>query len=210
MGRRRQQNTARVVKSDSNPIGNLRIRYLMSGTSLPTTGYVPRRDLSIGTGRFDDAASGASNRVEAKRMLRAGRGVDQVRSGVVGGGRKFVPWLVAISPLVALLALPAGTALAKRIAGTNGADRIVGTKKADRINGRGGKDQVKGRNGADRLKGSGGGDRLAGGKGADRLKGSKGRDRISGGRAKDRLAGGKGRDRLNAVDGKKDGAVDGG
>ena len=143
-------------------------------------------------------------------MLKAGREVDQSRSGVVGGGRKFVPWLVAIGALVALLALPAGTALAKRMVGTNGADRIVGTKKADRINGRGGKDQVKGRNGADRLKGSSGGDRLAGGKGADRLKGSKGRDRISGGRGKDRRAGGKGRDRLNAVDGKKDGAVNAG
>src|SRR4051812_15170738 len=184
MGRRRQQNTARVVKSDSNPIGNLRIRYLMSGTSLPTTGYVPRRDQSIGTWRFDNAASGASKRVEAKKMLRAGREVDQVRSGVVGGGRKFVPWLVAISALVALLALPAGTALAKRIAGTNGADRIVGTKKADRINGRGGSDRVNGRDGGDLIKGSKGRDRLVGGKGGDRLKGSRGKDRINGAKGK--------------------------
>jgi hemolysin type calcium-binding protein len=142
--------------------------------------------------------------------IKEGREADQTRSGVVGGRARPLSGIAAVSALAALVALPAGTALAKRMVGTNGADKIVGTNKPDRINGRGGKDQVKGRKGADLLKGSRGGDRLAGGKGADRLKGSRGRDRISGGPAKDRLAGGKGGDRLNAVDGKKDAAVNAG
>jgi Ca2+-binding RTX toxin-like protein len=143
-------------------------------------------------------------------MLKAGREVDPTRFGVVSGRKRFVPWLVAISALVALLALPTGTALAKRIAGTNGADRIVGTKKADRINARGGSDRVNGRDGGDLIKGSKGSDRLVGGKGADRLKGSKGKDRINGAKGKDRISAGKGSDRLIAVDGRRDRVVNGG
>jgi hypothetical protein len=100
--------------------------------------------------------------------------------------------LVAISALAALFALAGEPVLAKRMVGTNGADRIVGTKQADRINARGGNDRIKGR------------------AGGDRLKGSRGKDRIKGARGKDRLSGGKGADRLNAVDDRKDRAVNGG
>jgi Ca2+-binding RTX toxin-like protein len=142
--------------------------------------------------------------------INEGRQTHRTRSAVVGRRATVLSGIAAVSALAAFVALPAGTAVAKRMVGTNGADRIVGTAKSDRINGRGGKDQVKGRKGGDRLKGSRGGDRLAGGKGGDRLNGSRGRDRIRGGQGKDRLAGGKGGDRLNALDGKKDGAVNGG
>ena len=117
---------------------------------------------------------------------------------------------MAISALAAFVALPAGSALAKRIVGTSGPDKIVGTNKADRINARAGNDQVNGRDGNDRLKGSKGKDRLAGGKGRDKLDGSAGKDRIRGAKGKDRMGGNKGADRLNAVDGKRDRAVHGG
>ena len=127
--------------------------------------------------------------------------------------------LMVISALAALVAIPAGPALAKRIAGTNGADRIVGTKKADRINARGGNDRVNGRKGGDRLKGSRAriallvaraatGSRV--GRGKDRVKGAKGKDRVKGAKGKDRILGNKGADRLNSVDRKKDRAVNGG
>jgi hypothetical protein len=118
--------------------------------------------------------------------------VDRVRSGIVGGRAKLLGGVVAISALAVLVAIPTGPALAKRIVGTSGADRIVGTKKADRINARGGNDRVKGR------------------AGGDRLRGSRGKDRIKGARGKDRLSAGKGADRLNAVDDRKDRAVNGG
>ena len=130
--------------------------------------------------------------------------------GVGRSGTGLRSWIAAIIALAAFAAFPAGPALAKRMVGTRGADKIVGTAKPDRINARGGSDRVKGRAGGDRLRGSGGADRLAGGTGGDRLSGSKGKDRIKGARGKDRLAGGKSRDRLNAVDGRKDGAVNGG
>jgi RTX calcium-binding nonapeptide repeat (4 copies) len=136
--------------------------------------------------------------------------MDQTRSRVLGGRTKLLAGFMAISALTALVALPAGPALAKRIVGTNGADKIVGTKKADRINARRGSDRVTGRAGGDRVKGSRGKDRLVGGRGGDRLNGSRGRDRIKGAKGKDRLAGGKGADALSAVDGKRDRAVNGG
>jgi Ca2+-binding RTX toxin-like protein len=118
--------------------------------------------------------------------------VDRARSGIVGGRTRFLGGLVTISALAVLVAIPAGSALAKRMVGTNGADRIVGTKNADRINARGGNDRVKGR------------------AGGDRLRGSRGKDRVKGARGKDRLSAGKGADRLNAVDDRKDRAVNGG
>jgi Ca2+-binding RTX toxin-like protein len=142
--------------------------------------------------------------------IKEGRETDRAGSGVVGGKTKLLAGLVAISALAALVALPAGPALAKRIVGTNGANRIVGTKKADRINARGGSDRVNGRAGGDWLNGSRGKDRIKGGKGRDRISGGKGRDRISGGKGRDRISGGKGADHLNAVDGKRDRAVNGG
>ena len=118
--------------------------------------------------------------------------MDRVRSGIVGGRAEFLGGVVAISALAVLVAIPAGPALAKRIVGTSGSDRIVGTKKADRINGRGGNDRLKGR------------------AGGDRLRGARGKDRIKGGRGKDRLSAGRRADRLNAVDDRKDRAVNGG
>jgi Ca2+-binding RTX toxin-like protein len=111
---------------------------------------------------------------------------------VIGDRRRFLSGLVAISAVATLVALYGEPVLAKRMVGTNGNDRIIGTAKPDRINARGGNDRVNGR---------GGGDRLNGSKGKDRIKGAKG---------KDRLAGGKSTDHLNAVDGKKDRAVNGG
>jgi hypothetical protein len=128
-----------------------------------------------------------------------------------GRSRTRIPWwIAAIIALAACAALTAGPALAKRMVGTRGADTIVGTAKSDRIDGRGGSDRVKGRGGSDRLKGSRGADRLTGGKGGDRLAGSRGKDRLKGAKGKDWLAGGKGADRLNAVDGRKDAAVNAG
>jgi len=118
-----------------------------------------------------------------------------------GTGTRFLWALVAISALAAVVALPAGSALAKRMVGTNGPDRIVGTNKADRINARAGND---------RINGSRGNDRLVGGKGSDRLIRGPGKDRIKGGKGKDQILGGKGADRLNAVDRRKDLAVNGG
>jgi RTX calcium-binding nonapeptide repeat (4 copies) len=144
------------------------------------------------------------------RSIKEATEMNRTRSRVLGGRTKLLAGFMAISALAALIALPAGPALAKRIVGTNGADKIVGTKKADRINARRGSDRVKGRAGGDRLKGSRGKDRLVGGRGGDRLNGSRGRDRIKGAKGKDRLAGGKGADALNAVDGKRDRAVNGG
>jgi Ca2+-binding RTX toxin-like protein len=118
--------------------------------------------------------------------------MDRARSGVVGGRTRLLSGLVAISALAALVVLVAEPVLAKRMVGTNGADRIVGTKNADRINARGGNDRVKGR------------------AGGDRLKGSRGKDRLKGARGKDRISAGKGADRLNAVDDRRDRAVNGG
>jgi Ca2+-binding RTX toxin-like protein len=113
-------------------------------------------------------------------------------SGVVGGRRRFLAGLVALSALATLLALHGESVLAKRMVGTNSADRIVGTAKADRIQAGGGNDRANGR------------------RGGDRVNGSKGKDRIKGAQGKDRLSAGKGADHLNAVDGKKDRAVNGG
>jgi RTX calcium-binding nonapeptide repeat (4 copies) len=132
------------------------------------------------------------------------------KSGIRSTRTRFLWGVVAISALAAFVALPAGSALAKRIVGTSGPDKIVGTNKADRINARAGNDRVNGRGGNDRLKGSKGRDRLAGGKGRDKLDGSAGKDRIRGAKGKDRMGGNKGADRLNAVDGKRDRAVHGG
>ena len=62
--------------------------------------------------------------------------MNQGKSRIVGGRTRFLWGLVTISALAAFVALPAGSALAKRIVGTSGPDKIVGTNKADRINAR--------------------------------------------------------------------------
>jgi Ca2+-binding RTX toxin-like protein len=97
---------------------------------------------------------------------------------------------VTISALAAFVALPAGSALAKRIVGTSGPDKIVGTNKADRVNAR---PRTIGSTAAavDRIKGSKGRISLRGGKGRDKLDGSAGKDRIQGAKGKDRMGGNK-------------------
>ena len=110
----------------------------------------------------------------------------------MGGRRRLLTGLLAISVLAAVVVLAGEHAAAKRMVGTSGGDRITGTAKADRVNARGGNDRVNGR------------------RGGDRLKGARGKDRIKGAKGKDRLLAGKGRDRVKAVDNKRDRAVNGG
>ena len=117
-----------------------------------------------------------------------------------GRGRTITRGLMAVLALVAISA--AGTpAAAKKFSGTKKANSFVGTKRADVMRLGAGNDRAAGR---------GGGDRIMGGKGRDRLNGGKGRDRVNGGKGSDRLAGGPGNDILNAVDRRRDGAVNGG
>ena len=108
------------------------------------------------------------------------------------GRAKFVVRaLMAVLALVAVSAV-ATPAVAKKFNGTKKANRFVGTKKADVMRLRAGNDRANGKGGA------------------DRINGGAGRDRLTGGKGKDRLIGGKGNDVLNAVDRRRDAAVNGG
>jgi len=143
------------------------------------------------------------------------------------GSRKALAIRASLLALAALCALSVPS-LARVYKGSAKANKVNGTKKADKIMLRGGNDRARGRAGNDRISGGGGKDRLAGdagrdrvgggtgndslngGAGNDRLDGGAGKDRVIGGRGKDRIAGGAGNDILNAVDGKKDAAVNAG
>ncbi len=126
------------------------------------------------------------------------------------GMRSVLLALFAGLSLCIAFAAIVSTADAKKFRGTNGANRIIGTAKADVIRLKGGNDVGVGRGGNDRISGAAGKDRLKGSGGADVLLGGGKRDRLGGGKGTDRLKAGKGNDRINAVDGAKDGAVNGG
>ena len=101
--------------------------------------------------------------------------------------------LLALTAILAALALSSGVALAATIICQPGAD-CLGTKNADTLEGTAGQDHIYGRVGGDTLKGLGGFDVLYGQGGNDKLFGGSERDFLTGGPGKDSISGGGGDD----------------
>jgi Ca2+-binding RTX toxin-like protein len=100
-----------------------------------------------------------------------------------------------------IVALSAGTALAKEFIGTAGPDNLNGTDNADTMFGRMGNDRVAAAGGPDEATGNQGNDAVYGEQGNDTLKGDLGDDFVSGGGGGDTIYGGPDDDRMRGVDG---------